>query len=349
MDKDTLSMITREPLGVVGLIVPWNVPLGLGVAKIAPALAVGDTIVLKSSSEACLSMLEMTKILSEVLPAGTFNVINGRGSTTGQYLLDHPAITKFSFTGSTEVGYLVADAAAKKLIPATLELGGKSANIFFPDCPWEKAVEGAALAILKHAGQICFSGSRALVHEEIYDEFLSQVTALFEKIKVGIPWEKETMMGPVINESQLKKILAYVKAGQDEGGRLVCGGSRVQENGLGKGFFIRPTIFADVDNKMKIAREEISARSSRSSSSRMRKRLSALPMIAITAWAGESGRATSTALCALRGRSVRAACGSTITGPCRCTRLSGATRNPGSVGNTTKWSSTTFPRSRTLS
>ncbi len=257
LDKDTLSMIVREPLGVVGEITPWNVPLVLSSWKIAPALAAGDTIVIKPSSETPLSMLELAKLISQVLPAGTFNVITGRGATTGQYLLDHPDITKFSFTGSTEVGYSIAGAAAKKLIPATLELGGKSANIFFPDCPWEKAVEGAALAILRNAGQICFSGSRAFIHEEIYDKFLAQITALFKSVKSGLPWDDATMMGPVINEGQFKKVMAYIKLGQDEGARLVCGGSRITGDGLDKGFFIQPTIFADVDNKMRIAREEI--------------------------------------------------------------------------------------------
>ncbi len=256
LDKDTLSMIIREPIGVVGQIVPWNVPL-VAAWKIAPALAVGDTIVIKSSSETPLSMLELTKILSEILPAGVINVINGRGSTTGQYLLDHPGITKYSFTGSTEVGYSVADSAARKLIPATLELGGKSANIFFPDCPWEKAIEGAAYAILRNSGQICSSGSRAFVHEKIYDDFLAEVTSLFQKVKVGMPWEKDTMMGPVINETQLNKILAYTNLGREEGAELVCGGNRIKEDGLEKGFFIQPTIFSEVDNTMRIAREEI--------------------------------------------------------------------------------------------
>ncbi len=257
LDRNTFSMVIREPLGVVGQIVPWNVPLVMAAWKIAPALATGNTIVIKPSSETPLSLLELAKILTEVLPPGVLNVINGRGSTTGQYLLDHPGITKLSFTGSTEIGYTVADAAAQKLIPATLELGGKSANIFFPDCPWEKAVEGAAFAILRNSGQICSSGSRAFVHEKIYDNFLSELAGLFSKIKVGLPWDKGTMMGPVINETQMNKILGYVEVGQREGARLVCGGKRITEGGLGEGFFVQPTIFTQVDNNMRIAREEI--------------------------------------------------------------------------------------------
>jgi len=257
LDKNTLSMIVREPIGVVGAIIPWNVPLVLAAWKIAPALAVGDAVVIKSSSETPLTLLELTKLLADLIPPGVLNVINGPGSTTGQFLLEHPGITKLSFTGSADVGFKVAGAAAQKLIPATLELGGKSANIFFPDCPWEKAVEGAAFAILRNAGQICSSGSRALVHEEIYDDFLARVTSLFNRIKVGLPWEETTMMGPVINESQLEKILIYVRAGVEEGAKLECGGKRIEADGLEKGYFMEPTLFSQVDNRMKIAQEEI--------------------------------------------------------------------------------------------
>jgi len=172
LDKNTLKMFVREPIGVVGSIVPWNVPFGIACNRMAPALAAGNTTVVKPSSETPVSILEVAKIISEVLPPGVLNVIPGRGATTGQYLLDHPGISKFSFTGSTEIGYAVADAAAKKMIPATLELGGKSANVFFPDCPWEKSIEGAALGVLWNNGQACVAGSRAFVHEDIYDKFM---------------------------------------------------------------------------------------------------------------------------------------------------------------------------------
>ncbi len=257
LDKDTLSLIIREPLGVVGQIVPWNFPILMAAWKIAPAIAAGNTTIIKPSSETPLSLLELAKILAEVLPPGVVNVVTGRGSTTGQYLLDHPAISKLAFTGSTEIGYTVANAAAAKLIPSTLELGGKSANIFFPDCAWEKALEGAALGILRNQGQVCAAGSRALVHEKIYDEFIAKMKVLFEKVKVGLPWEKETMMGPVINKTQLNKVLTYVDVGRKEGAELVCGGKRMTEHELGKGFFIPPTLFSRVDNKMRIAQEEI--------------------------------------------------------------------------------------------
>ena len=259
LDKNTLRIVVREPIGVVGAIVPWNVPLNMACMKIAPALAAGNTIVIKPSSETSLSVLELTKIISEsgILPPGVINVITGRGSTAGQSLLDHPGIAKYAFTGSTDVGYSIADAAAKKLVPATLELGGKSANIFFPDCPWEKAIEGAALGTIWNSGQVCAAGSRAFVHEKIYDEFLANLKSLFQRIKVGIPWEKDTIMGPLIKESHMNKVLAYIKVGQQEGAKLVYGGNRITENGLGDGFFVQPTIFAEVNNKMRIAREEI--------------------------------------------------------------------------------------------
>ncbi len=257
IDKNTLSIILKEPLGVVGQIVPWNVPLSMAAWKLAPALAAGNCVVLKPSSYTSLSTLELMKLMSEVLPPGVVNIITGKGSTAGNFMLEHEGFRKFAFTGSTEVGYSVAEAAAKKIIPSTLELGGKSANIFFPDAPWEQAIEGAQMGILLNQGEICCSGSRAFVHEAIYDKFLGELAKAFEKVKVGLPWEKDTQMGSQINEAQLKKILAYVELGKQEGARVVTGGKRITENGLDKGYFMQPTILADVNNKMRVAREEI--------------------------------------------------------------------------------------------
>ncbi len=257
IDDDTMSIILREPIGVVGQIIPWNFPILMGAWKIAPALAAGDCIVIKPSSSTPLSILELAKLLEKVLPAGVVNVITGKGSVAGQYMLDHEGFRKLAFTGSTEVGYSVADAAAKKLIPATLELGGKSANIYFPDAPWEKAMEGLQMGILFNQGQVCSAGSRVFVHEDIYDKFLSEAVKAFEKVKVGLPWEKDTQMGAQINERQLDKILKYVDIGVKEGAKLVTGGYRITENGLDKGVFMKPTILADVDNKMRVAQEEI--------------------------------------------------------------------------------------------
>ncbi|HEX3026377.1 MAG TPA: aldehyde dehydrogenase family protein, partial [Clostridia bacterium] len=257
IDKDTLSIILREPLGVVGQIVPWNFPLLMAAWKLAPALAAGNCIVFKPSSTTSLSVLELIKLMSQVLPAGVVNVITGRGSTSGNYMLEHEGFRKLAFTGSTEVGYSVADAAAKKIIPSTLELGGKSANIYFPDAPWEKAIEGLQMGILFNQGQVCCAGSRVFVHESIYDKFLADAVKAFEKVKVGLPWEKDTQMGSQVNANQLKKILSYVEIGKAEGARVATGGYRITENGLDKGSFMKPTILADVDNKMRVAQEEI--------------------------------------------------------------------------------------------
>ncbi|HHW29436.1 MAG TPA: aldehyde dehydrogenase family protein [Syntrophomonadaceae bacterium] len=257
IDDNTMSIILREPIGVVGQIIPWNFPFLMACWKIAPALAAGDTVVIKPSSVTSLSILELAKLLDQVLPPGVVNVVTGRGSTTGNYMLEHPGFKKLAFTGSTEVGYDIAAAAAKRLIPATLELGGKSANIYFPDCPWEKAIEGVQMGILFNQGQVCCAGSRVFVHEDIWDKFLAECVDAFNKVKVGLPWEKDTVMGSQVNEGQLNKILDYVEIGKKEGAKVACGGERITENGLDKGAFMRPTILIDVKNDMRVAQEEI--------------------------------------------------------------------------------------------
>ena len=236
IDDNTMSIILSEPIGVVGQIIPWNFPFLMAAWKIAPALAAGDTVVIKPSSDTSLSLLEFAKLLGQVLPAGVVNVVTGGGSSTGNAMLSHEGFAKLAFTGSTDIGYQVADAAAKKLIPATLELGGKSANIFFPDCPWDKAVEGALLGILFNQGQVCCAGSRIFVHEDIYDKFLMAIKEKFESVKVGLPWEEDTMMGAQINQNQVKQILEHVDAGKKEGARLVTGGARA-EGDLAEGCF----------------------------------------------------------------------------------------------------------------
>jgi acyl-CoA reductase-like NAD-dependent aldehyde dehydrogenase len=213
--------------------------------------------VIKPSSTTPLSLLELAKLLDQVLPPGVVNVITGRGAGAGNYMLEHPDFRKLAFTGSTGIGYQVAEAAAKKLIPATLELGGKSANIYFPDCPWEKGIEGLQIGILFNQGQVCCAGSRVFVHEDIYDRFVADAVKAFDKVKVGLPWEKDTIMGAQIDEKQLKLILDYVEIGKKEGATLACGGVRVTENGLDKGAFMRPTLLTNVTNDMRVAREEI--------------------------------------------------------------------------------------------
>lgn len=256
LDENNLTLTLKEPIGVVGQIIPWNFPLLMAAWKIAPAIAAGNTVVISPSSTTSLSILELAKILDQVLPAGVVNVITGRGSHSGDYMLHHEGFAKLAFTGSTDVGYLVAKAAADRLIPATLELGGKSANIFFNDANWERAVEGATNGILFNQGQVCSAGSRIFVQAGIYDEFLTAIKEKFESVKVGLPWEEGTQMGAQINQRQLEKILEYVKIGQEEGATLVTGGYQLQENGLENGVFMAPTILAGT-NDMRIAQEEI--------------------------------------------------------------------------------------------
>ncbi|MBP2655138.1 MAG: Aldehyde Dehydrogenase [Firmicutes bacterium] len=257
IDKDTMSIILREPIGVVGQIIPWNFPLLMAAWKIAPALAAGNCIVIKPSSSTSLSLLELVKLMAEVLPAGVVNVITGKGSVSGNYMLSHEGFRKLAFTGSTEIGYTISEAASQRLIPATLELGGKSANIYFPDAPWDKAIEGLQIGILFNQGQVCCAGSRAFVHQEIYDKFVEEAVKSFEKVRVGLPWDNDTQMGSQINEAQLKKIIGYIDIGKAEGAKVATGGYKITDGVLSKGCFMKPTILADVTNNMRVAQEEI--------------------------------------------------------------------------------------------
>ncbi|MGN0286960.1 MAG: aldehyde dehydrogenase family protein [Atopobiaceae bacterium] len=257
IDGNLLSLVVREPIGVVGQIVPWNFPFLMAAWKIAPVLAAGDCTVFKPSSTTSLSVLRFAELTQDIIPAGVFNVITGRGGTAGQALLDNPRISKLAFTGSTAVGENVAQAAAQKIIPATLELGGKSADIVFPDCRWDQMIDGVQLGILFNQGQVCCAGSRLFVHEDVYDKFVHDIVPAFQSVKVGLPWEDDTQMGAQINEKQLNKILNYVKIGQEEGCKVLTGGHRITEGALGKGAFMEPTILEAPNNKCRVAQEEI--------------------------------------------------------------------------------------------
>lgn len=256
-DENTLSLILREPIGVVGQVVPWNFPFLMAAWKLAPALAAGCTVVIKPSSHTSLSLLELGDILKDILPPGVVNIITGKGSKSGQYILDHPGFSKLAFTGSTEVGLDVYKAASERLIPATLELGGKSANIFFDDANWKQALDGAMLGILFNQGQVCCAGSRIFVQDTIYDKFVEELAALFDKVQVGLPWDENTQLGSLIYEGQVQKVLEYVDIAKQEGATIVAGGVRVTDGELGKGCFVRPTLIANATNDMRVAREEI--------------------------------------------------------------------------------------------
>ena len=257
LDEQFLSIILREPIGVVGQIVPWNFPFLMAAWKLAPVIAAGDCTVIKPSSETSLSILEFAKLIDGVLPPGVFNVITGSGSKAGQYMLDHPGFRKLAFTGSTEIGRNVALAAADKIIPATLELGGKSANIFFDDCDFDQAIDGAQLGILFNQGQVCCAGSRIFVQDTFYDKFVDALVKAFNKIKVGDPTDPATQMGSQINKTQVGKILNYIQIGQQEGASVACGGVQNMEGDLAKGCFMTPTLLTNVTNDMRVAQEEI--------------------------------------------------------------------------------------------
>ena len=257
LDGKYLSLILREPLGVVGQIIPWNFPFLMAAWKLAPVLAAGDCTVLKPSKEASLSILEFARLIDGVLPAGVFNVITGAGSKAGQYILEHPGFSKLAFTGSTEVGRNVGLAAAERIIPSTLELGGKSANIYFDDCDFDQAIDGAQLGILFNQGQVCCAGSRIFVQDTFYDKFVPALVEAFKKVKVGMPWNEATQMGAQINEAQVEKILSYVEIAKAEGATIACGGARATEGDLAKGSFMQPTLITNVTNDMRVAQEEI--------------------------------------------------------------------------------------------
>lgn len=254
LDGDKLSIVLREPIGVVGQIVPWNFPFLMAAWKLAPVIAAGDTTVLKPSSSTSLSILELMKLIGDLIPAGVVNIVTGKGSKSGDYLVEHQGLDKLAFTGSTEVGRGIGIAAAERIIPATLELGGKSANIFFDDCDIEQALDGVQLGILFNQGQVCCAGSRIFVQEGIYDEFIQKAVERFKNVKVGDPMDEETVMGSQINIRQAEKILNYVEIGKNEGAKVAVGGKRACSI---NGAFVEPTLLVDVTNDMVVAQEEI--------------------------------------------------------------------------------------------
>ena len=257
LDEKFLSIILKEPIGVVGQIIPWNFPFLMAAWKLAPALAAGDTVVLKPSSSTTLSLLVLMELIQNVIPKGVINLITGKGSTAGEFLKNHPDLDKLAFTGSTAVGRGIALAAAEKLVPATLELGGKSANIILDDADMEKALEGAQLGILFNQGQVCCAGSRIFVQEGIYDEFIKKLIKKFENIKIGNPLDPTTVMGSQIDARQVKTILDYVEIAKQEGGVILTGGVKYTENGCDKGNFVRPTLITNVNNGCRVSQEEI--------------------------------------------------------------------------------------------
>jgi betaine-aldehyde dehydrogenase len=249
----------REPIGVCGQIIPWNFPLLMAAWKLAPALAAGNTVVLKPAEQTPVGAMELAKLIQEAgFPEGVVNIVPGYGETAGAALAAHPGIDKVAFTGSTEVGKMIAKAAADNLTKVSLELGGKAPNIVFADSDMDQAVAGAMMGIFYNQGQVCCAGSRLFVEESVKDEFLDKLSEKAGKIAVGDPMDKTTQMGPQVSEEQLNRIKGYVDVARDEGATVLAGGQPPQlEGAFKKGYFFSPTIFSEVKNSMRVAQEEI--------------------------------------------------------------------------------------------
>ena len=252
------AMVVREPIGVCGLIVPWNYPLLMAVWKIAPALAAGNTIVFKPSEITPVTAQKLFEIIEEVgIPKGVANMVMGAGPTVGNELAESHLVDMVSFTGGTVTGRSIMKAAAGNIKKISLELGGKSPNIVFADADFETAVDYALFGIFANQGQVCSAGSRLLLEDSIYDRFVERLVERAKKIRVGRGDDPATEMGPLVSQAHLEKVLRYIELGKEEGATLLCGGNRITENGLDKGYFVEPTIFTDTTPSMRIVQDEI--------------------------------------------------------------------------------------------
>src|SRR6202521_5406897 len=252
---NAMSLSLKEPMGVAGQIIPWNYPLMMAAWKLAPALAAGCTCVLKPAEQTPLTALELAKWFDEVgLPKGVVNVITGFGETCGSPLVKHPDVNKIAFTGSAAVGKIIVKEAADTVKRVTLELGGKSPNIFFADADFEAAIDGALFGVFINQGEVCSAGSRILVQKSIYNKFVDAMAEKAKKIKIGPPLERETKMGALVSKEQYDRVCSYQELGKKEA-KLAIGGGRAEK--FAKGFYLEPTIFYDVTNNDRIAREEI--------------------------------------------------------------------------------------------
>jgi aldehyde dehydrogenase len=334
IDENTMAYHIHEPLGVVGQIIPWNFPILMAAWKLAPALGAGNCVVLKPAENTPISILILAELIADLLPPGVLNIVNGYGREAGMPLATSKRIAKIAFTGSTTTGRVIAQAAANNLIPATLELGGKSPNIFFADVMdkddsfLDKAIEGLVLFAFNQ-GEVCTCPSRALIQESIYDKFMERVLKRVAAIKQGDPLDTDTMMGAQASKEQLTKILSYLDLGKQEGAEVLCGGSQAKLSGdLGGGYYVQPTLFKG-HNKMRIFQEEIFG-----------------PVLAVTTFKDEAealaiandtcGAATATWPTAWAAPSRPAACGPTATTPTPRTPPSVATRSPASAAKPTR-------------
>ena len=253
-----MNYVRHEPIGVCAAITPWNFPMQMAAWKIAPAIAAGNTVVIKPALLSPLSHLEIGRLCVEAgIPEGVVNVISGSGSAAGEALVGSPLVDRVAFTGSTEVGRRIMQLASSNIKKCTLELGGKSASVVLDDADLDYAVDGALWGIFFHAGQVCSAGTRLFVQRSIYDEFVSELAKRADRIRVGAAEDPASDMGPVISQSQLDTVERYVTVGREEGADVVTGGERAVVEGHDRGFYFQPTIFGGVDNSMRIAQEEI--------------------------------------------------------------------------------------------
>ena len=254
---DIFCYTLKKPVGVVGAINPWNGPIGLAIWKLCPVLATGCTVVLKPAEQAPLSPLRLAELCMEAgFPAGVVNVVAGFGDA-GAALAEHPGVDKIAFTGSTEVGQRIVRAAAGNMKRLSMELGSKSPDIVFADADLDAAVPGAAMAVFQNTGQICSAGTRLYVQRPVYEEFVQRVAAHARSLRVGDPLDPQTQLGPVVSAEQLDRVTAYLALGREQGARAVTGGERLTDGALARGYYVAPTVFADVHDAMRIAREEI--------------------------------------------------------------------------------------------
>lgn len=254
---DVFTYTLKEPVGVVGAIVPWNSPLTLGIWKISPALTCGCTVILKPAEQASLSLLRLGELICEAgFPPGVFNIVTGSGEA-GAALAAHPGVDKIAFTGSTETGQAIIRASAGNIKRLSLELGGKSANIVFADADLDAAAAGAAAAVFSNSGQMCIAGARLYVERAIHDEFVARVAEHGAKLRFGPTLDPQTDIGPLISAEQLNRVVNYIGLGTREGARLVSGGHRLSTGEFAGGYFVPPTVFSGVTDDMAIAREEI--------------------------------------------------------------------------------------------
>jgi len=259
LGDNMFSYTRREPWGVVAAIVPWNVPILISAWKVAPALLAGNTVVLKPSANAPLAALELARICQRHLPKGVFNVVTGTGDEVGNPLAEHPLVAKISFTGNTETGKAILRKAADRIIPVTLELGGKSPQVVFPDADSDKTADGVIAAMrFARQGQSCTAGSRLFLHKTIFDSFLEKLAAKLTKMKVGDPLDESSDMGAIVSRQQFDSVLRYITEGtKQQGARTVTGGLPPKDGPLAEGYYIQPTVFANDSNDWRLAREEI--------------------------------------------------------------------------------------------